>query len=200
MKRIITIQHTQSQHHNTEMLGSWTDWDLTMLGARHAENIGRKLARELAGETWKIYSSDLIRARKTVEPLATHMNAKIFLMRELREGYLGEEAIGQTKQWLKENAAPVNSFDEKPFTSAESWREFWTRITNLRNIIIADEAKHIILASHGVTLSIWQQVWRGEDIQPFNYLGLPGGVSFYTVSDTGEREIVKLNDATYMQD
>jgi broad specificity phosphatase PhoE len=42
MKKIITIQHTQSAQHINGMMGSWTDWELTDLGKEHAENIGRR--------------------------------------------------------------------------------------------------------------------------------------------------------------
>ena len=59
-KKVISIQHTQSTHHGSGMVGSWTDWDLTELGKEHAENIGRKLSLELKGQDWKIYSSDLV--------------------------------------------------------------------------------------------------------------------------------------------
>ena len=32
MKRVITVQHTQSVHPTNGMVGSWTDWDLTEFG------------------------------------------------------------------------------------------------------------------------------------------------------------------------
>ena len=47
MKSIITIQHTQAEHHLTGMIGSWTDWDLTDTGICQAENIGKKIAEEM---------------------------------------------------------------------------------------------------------------------------------------------------------
>ena len=37
MKTIITIQHTQSVHHTNEMVGSWTDWELTEKGIEQAK-------------------------------------------------------------------------------------------------------------------------------------------------------------------
>ena len=37
MKRIFTIQHTQSEHHTNGMVGSWTDWNLTDLGKQQAD-------------------------------------------------------------------------------------------------------------------------------------------------------------------
>ena len=196
MKKIITIQHTQSVHHNNGMIGSWTDWELSDLGKEHAENIGRRLSSELNGQTYKIYSSDLLRARQTVEPLSRYMGIEIKYLEKLREHNFGE-AVGKTGQWAKDNSLPVNSFDDPQFPGAETWREFWNRVTYLSREIIGDEAENIILASHGVTLSVWQQVWRGEDIQEFQYSGLPGGVSFFIINDDGERTIQRLNDSSY---
>ncbi|HII4440724.1 TPA: hypothetical protein ACY4R4_001545 [Clostridium perfringens] len=36
-----TIKHTNG------MMGSWTDWDLSELGIKQVNNIGRNLSREL---------------------------------------------------------------------------------------------------------------------------------------------------------
>jgi probable phosphoglycerate mutase len=106
-KKIISIQHTQSKHHGSGMVGSWTDWELTEFGREQAENIGRRLAEELKGQEWKIYSSDLARARQTVEPFARYMGLEINFMRELREiNNVGEIAIGKSLKWYEENAAP----------------------------------------------------------------------------------------------
>ncbi len=198
MKTIITIQHTQSVHHANGMVGSWTDWELTDLGKEQAESIGRKLSAELKGQAYKIYSSDLIRARQTAEPLAGYMGAPVEYLEKLREHNLGE-AVGKTSKWAKDNAMPVNSFDDRQFSGAESWREFWNRVSDLCREIIADEADNIILVSHGVTLSVWQQVWLGNDIKEFKYSGLPGGVSFMEINDNGDRIIRRLNDPSYVE-
>ena len=44
MKHIITVQHTQSVHRTNGMAGSWTDWDLALLGKTQADRIGKKLS------------------------------------------------------------------------------------------------------------------------------------------------------------
>ena len=49
MKRIFTVQHTQSEHHTNGMVGSWTDWNLTDLGKQQADRIAEKLKQELEG-------------------------------------------------------------------------------------------------------------------------------------------------------
>ena len=69
MRKIIVIQHCQSEHHINNMTGGWTDTPLTELGRNQAELIGLKLKRELGEERYTIYSSDLMRAKQTAELL-----------------------------------------------------------------------------------------------------------------------------------
>jgi probable phosphoglycerate mutase len=153
-------------------------------------------------QTYKIYSSDLIRAKQTIEPLAKYMGIEVEYREILREMNLGE-AVGKNKDWIKNNTNTEwnrSTFDISEFKGAETWREFWGRVSDLCRNIVADEAENIILASHGVTLSVWQQVWRGEEIQEFKYFGLPGGVSFFNINDNGKRSIQRLNDSSYMEE
>jgi broad specificity phosphatase PhoE len=42
-ENIITIQHTQVEHHVKKMVGGDTDWPLTDFGKEQAHKIGKKL-------------------------------------------------------------------------------------------------------------------------------------------------------------
>ena len=117
--------------------------------------------------------------------------------RALRECNSGE-AVGKTGEWAKANARPVKTFDDRQFSGAESWREFWNRVSDFCREIVLDEAENIILVSHGVTLSVWQPVWLGLEISAFQYRGFPGGVSFFHITENGEHITERLNDTTYM--
>ena len=196
MKNIITIQHTQSVQHTNGMMGSWTDWELTDLGKEHAENIGRKLSAELKGQGYKIYSSDLIRARQTAEPLARYMGVEVEYREKLREINFGE-AIGKSKQWARKNRLSINSIDEPEFHRAETWRELWNRVESICCDIVADEAENIILVSHGGALAVWHQGLLSFDVRG-RKIGPAGGVSFFKITDNGERIIQRLNDSSYM--
>ena len=197
MKNIITIQHTQSVQHINGMMGSWTDWELTDLGKEHAENIGRKLSAELKGQSYKIYSSDLIRARQTAEPLARYMRIEIEYREKLREINFGE-AIGKSKQWARENRVSINSIDEPEFQGAETWRELWSRVESVYRDIVADEAENIILVSHGGALAVWHQGLLDFDVRD-RKIGPAGGVSFIEINADGERSIKRLNDMSYIE-
>lgn len=47
LKKIITIQHTQSEQHLNGMIGSLKDWELTELGVKQAHNIEDKEMSEI---------------------------------------------------------------------------------------------------------------------------------------------------------
>ncbi len=57
MKTIITIQHTQSIHHINGMVGSWTDWDLSDMGKKQSENIGKNLLNEFKNRKNRKYNT-----------------------------------------------------------------------------------------------------------------------------------------------
>lgn len=70
MKKIITVQHTESIHHINGMVGSWTDWKLTNKGKEETKKIALQLKEEIQEEKFTLFSSDLIRAKQTAEPIA----------------------------------------------------------------------------------------------------------------------------------
>jgi len=198
VKNIITIQHTQSVQHTNGMIGSWTDWELTDLGKLQAQSIGRKLAAEIIGKPYKIYCSDLLRAKQTAEPLARYMGISIEFCEKLREINYGE-AVGKSKLWAKENKLLVRSFDDPEYPHAESWRAFWNRVMNLFNEIIADKAENIILVSHAGTLKVLQEILIYSELQEYTKYGSAGSVSFMEIKDNGERIIKRLNDLSYIE-
>lgn len=64
-KRIITVQHAESLHHVSGMVGSRTDWALTEEGREQAENLAVNLKKELGKVPVVIYSSDQLRTQQT---------------------------------------------------------------------------------------------------------------------------------------
>ena len=77
MKKIITIQHTQSIHHTNSMVGSWTDWELSELGIQQANKIGENLKNELNTQEIKMYSSDLLRTKQTAKIVGNYCRTYI---------------------------------------------------------------------------------------------------------------------------
>jgi len=208
MKQIITIQHTQSVHHTNGMVGSWTDWHLTDLGCEQAERIANRLLPHLKGKTWKMYSSDLLRAQETSAPLAEKLGVTPILRPELRERNLGP-AVGKSVQWLRENLEmQERTVDDRLFKAAESRRDAWNRLAPFFDEIMASEDENIILVSHGDLLSIFNAMWLGLPVEAMNSLdlfGMAGGVSFLHVAEDradpgttkGKRVIRRLSDMSF---
>lgn len=203
MKRIITIQHTQSVHHTNGMIGSWTDWDLTNLGKDQANNIGIKLKEELSKDSaYVMYSSDLKRAKQTAEIVGKHLNLKPIINEALRERNLGS-AVGKSVQWLRENqTAWEKTIDDRCIPDVESRRETWNRLEPFYNDIISSDDENIIIVSHGDTLSIFNAMWLGlkpEDLNNCDLFGFAGGVSHFIEDDNGKHIIKRLSDMSYIK-
>ena len=200
MKNIIIIQHAQSVQHTNGMVGSWTDWELTELGRKQAENIGRKLSAELIGQGYVVYSSDLMRAKQTAEPLARYLGVDIAFRKELREHNDGE-AVGKSRQWARENVLPVNSFYEPKWRGGESWGEFWNRVSGVYWEVMEINEKNIIVVAHAGTLFVWKSIWQGFEIKEFEgSSSLVGGVSFLKITGNGKQIIEQLNNSSYREE
>lgn len=210
MKNIITIQHTQSEQHINKMIGSWSDWDLTKLGVEQADRIGKRLSKELKGERYVMYSSDLLRAKHTAEIISDYLGIEPIFTDKLREFNLGE-AIGKSKEWARNNLkCPVwsgtvdwaKNMDEKPFIGAESKSEVWHRLSLFLDKILTNSEDNLIIVSHDGTLSLLYALWLRLDIKMLetcNLSGKSGGVSFLREDEEKNRIIARLNDMHYIK-
>ena len=201
MKRIITVQHTQSIHHTNGMVDSWTDWDLTELGKKQADHIGKKLSNELAGKKVVLYSSDLKRAIQTAEEIAKYLGIEPIFKQELRERNLGK-CCGKSVQWLRENIeCPENTVDDRLFSDGESRRDAWNRLKSFYDEVINSKEENIIIVSHGDLLSIWNAMYIGLPVESFYEVdihGPAGGVSHMIIGDDGKHRVRHINDMSYI--
>lgn len=201
MKTIITIQHTQSIHHINGMVGSWTDWDLSDVGKKQAENIGKNLLSEFKNYKFIMYSSDLKRAKQTAEIVGKYMKTKPILVTALRERNLGK-CCGKSVFWLRENIECIErTINDKIFSDAESRRDEWNRLFPFFQEIVNNKYKDIIIVSHGDLLSVFNSMWLGLNVESINnteIFGLSGGVSIMLENDNGKRIIKKISDMSYI--
>ncbi|MBP5414864.1 MAG: histidine phosphatase family protein [Lachnospiraceae bacterium] len=201
MKHIITVQHTQSVHHTNEMVGSWTDWDLTDLGKVQADRIGKKLCDELENKTVVMYSSDLKRARQTAQEIAKYLKVEPIFRKELREKNLGK-CCGKSVQWLRENIeCEEKTVDDRLFSDAESRRDAWNRLYPFFEEVMASEEENIIIVSHGDLLSIFNAMYLGLTVESYYQVdihGPAGGVSHMIVGDDGKHRVKHISDMSYI--
>ena len=85
LRKIIIVQHCQSEHHVNNMSGGWTDTPLTELGRKQARSVAKKVDTLIAGESFALLSSDLMRASQTAEAIAKQTGLTVELDSGLRE-------------------------------------------------------------------------------------------------------------------
>ena len=202
MKRIFTVQHTQSEHHTNGMVGSWTDWNLTELGKQQADQIAAKLKQELAGKDAVLYTSDLKRAKQTADSIADQLQIVPVVKMELRERNLGK-CCGKSVQWLRENLeCDEKTIDDRLFSDAESRRDEWNRLKPFFDHVMAEESENIIIVSHGDLLSVFNAMFLGLGVESLNsceMFGFAGGVSQMIVRDDGKRIIRQISDMSFVR-
>lgn len=208
MKRIIYIQHPQSEQHVNRMIGSWYDWDLTELGIQQAHNIAKKLSADITGDDYTIYSSDLLRTKHTAEIISSCLHTAPIYDDRIRELNLGD-AIGKSKEWAKNNlCCPVwsgtidwaSSADGRLFNGAETRRDLWNRVLRFYNEIVVPSNKNLIIISHSGTLSVLFAIWLNLSLESLDtsvIWGKSGGVSIL-LEDNGHHIISKLSDMSYV--
>ncbi|WP_322169936.1 histidine phosphatase family protein [Acutalibacter caecimuris] len=202
MKQVITIQHCQSEHHVNGMMGSWNDWELTEMGREQARRLGERLGAELAGQTVKIYSSDLKRAAQTAAPLARKLGVAVEYRQELRERSHGPESIGKTSQWFAARMGRDRYIDDRPMPGSETRRELYQRLEPLCREVLACPEDTVVLVSHGGTLMVWNTLWLGlppEAMDHCSLRGRSGGIGRFDIYDGWSRRITCLGDLTYIQ-
>ena len=188
LKKIITIQHTQAEHHVKKMIGGDTDWPLTQLGKEQANNIGKHI-KELLDFKCKsiIYSSDLLRTKQTAEIVNQYLELNIIYKQELREIKMGE-AKGKSKEWYKQNCASNDNIpliDYRPFPGAENYKELYNRLFPVIEEIIKIDYENIIVVGHGGTLVMFFLQWLKLPVEFMEKIpwASSGSVSFYSISD-----------------
>lgn len=203
MKRIITIQHTQSEHHINGMMGGWNDWELTELGKEQARRIGERLGAELAGQSVKIYSSDLKRAMQTAAPLAQKLGVEVECRQELREHNDGPSVMGKSAQWFAEHRSKVRYIDDRPLPEAETRREMYQRLKPICREVLERPEDTVVLVSHGGTLMVWNTLWLDmppEMLNQCSIRGRPGAIGEFDIYDGWCRRIIRIGDLSYIRD
>ena len=156
---------------------------------------------ELAGRSFVMYSSDLLRAKQTAEHVGKYLELEPVLKQELRERNLGK-CCGKSVQWLRENLeCQEKTVDDRLFSDAESRRDTWNRLKPLFDELMANDEENFILVSHGDLLSVFNAMFLGlevEDLNSCDMFGLSGGVSYMFVNDEGKRVVKRLSDMSYV--
>ncbi len=210
--RLYLIRHGQSAGNAEGRFGGHSATPLSELGLYQAELTAQSLAKEKIGA---IYSSDLLRAIQTAEPLAKTINQEIITTDDFRERHVGvlegltfDEA---KNQYPKDYYALVNRKISHVITNGESYRQLLNRTTRaIRKILREHRGQKVVIYSHTgaicfMTLQLLGAIHRKTynppwlvtsncGINRFEFRGR-NNIRLLTINDTRHLHQITGNDA-----
>lgn len=218
MDTLILVQHCQSMHHVNQDARLWPDErnGLTETGVRQADRVAARMRDELAARQYRVYSSDMKRAAETAEIIGREIGETPILIPELRE-FNGHLAIDR-KEAGRETGKDVTSpsveprtesddwslFDWRPFPGAETWREFYQRVSQFLDRLVTEVPDDVVplLVVHGGTLSNVVTWWLRLplDVLPERtpFAASPGSISVLRKNGHNNPIIERLNDTAHL--
>ena len=189
-KTIITVQHTESEHHLNGHAGAWGNWSLTENGRNQAFEIGKWLLNAGCADGYVMYCSDLIRTVQTAEEINKTLHLTPVMSELIREVNAGE-GNGKSWDWYDEHKIPAKDGydpDYRPFQDAESDRDLWNRLKPFYEQMISNSDEKILIVSHGCALGFLQAMFMGfefEDLAKARFSGRSGSISKFSVDNDG---------------
>ena len=163
MAVIITVQHTEAEHHLLHRIGGGHEWPLTEAGRAQAFRIGEWLRGEGCAPV-------ICGALKACD---------------------AGRGNGEPWAWYCANMAPCGPGydpDYRPFPDAESDRDVWDRLFPIYRELASCRGDGVLVVSHGTALSFLHSMLLGhalEDRAAFRCAGRSGAVSRFEASPDG---------------
>jgi probable phosphoglycerate mutase len=204
--RVLLVRHGKSQGNAERRFGGHSPTPLSELGVAQAEATARALARE--GVT-AIYSSDLLRAVQTAEPLAREAGLEIKRTQAFRERSVGrmegltfEEAA---ERHPEEYAALLRRDFEHVITGGESYRQLLDRASaELDRAIENNRGGTIAVFSHTGTICILTLHLMGAldapTLKPVWVSCANCGVTRFEIQHGGLTRLLRANDTRHLLD
>ncbi len=152
--RLYLVRHGQSDGNAEGRFGGHSPTPLSALGKQQAELTAQVLAKEKINA---IYSSDLLRAVQTAQPLAKMSDLPVIAtaaFRERKVGVLEGKTFDESKvEHPKDYYALVNRNIHHVITGGESYRRLLKRATGeLHEVLRAHQGENVVIFSHTGTI------------------------------------------------
>jgi len=204
--RILLVRHGQSQGNAERRFGGHSPTPLSELGLRQAEATARALTVE---NLTAIYSSDLLRAVQTAEPLARETKLEI-----KRTGALRERSVGRmegltfedaAEAFPEEYAALLRRDFEHVLLGGESYRQLLDRAASELDRAIAEHrGGTIAVFSHTGTICILALHLMGAldapNLRPVWVSSANCGVTRFEIQHGGLIRVLNVNDTRHLAD
>ncbi len=200
---VFLIRHGQSEGNAEGRFGGHTATPLSPRGRRQAQATAHALSSELLSA---IYSSDLIRATETAEPLATLTGLRINTTEAFRERSVGvmegltfEDAA---EKHPKQYAALLQRDFEHVLTGGESYRQLLDRAwQKLDEIVSQNRGGRIAVFSHTGTICILALHLMGAldspELKPVWISTSNCGITRFELREDGFIRVLVVNDTRH---
>lgn len=202
--RLYLVRHGQSAGNAEGRFGGHSPTPLSELGFEQARLTAEALARENINA---IYSSDLLRAVQTAEPLAKLLDLEIKThpaFRERNVGVLEGLTFDESKQaHPKDYYALVNRNIHHVITEGESYTNLLDRITvELRDIIQKHRGERVAIFTHTgalcfMTLHLVGAIHRGTKQTPW-IVTSNCGINRFEIRGPRNIRVLALNDTRHL--
>jgi len=205
-RTIFVVTHPEATHHIDGLVGGWHDSDLTARGGRDAEAIAGALGHRLAGLGVEVTTSDLRRARRTAEAIASALDTDAALDPRLREKSYGD-AEGRPQGWLDERFIPPPQVGERMahdegILGAETKAVFATRIYAAMDDILTRPTDYHVIVTHGFALTYIITAWLqipAIDVGHASFAAAPGSITTLIEDDHFyNRQVAVLADTRHL--
>jgi probable phosphoglycerate mutase len=187
LRNVYVVTHPQATHHVNGLVGGWFESDLTERGLAHAGRTAEALASRFpADAAVEVYSSDLLRARRTAEVVGCRLSVDVVLDTNLREKSYGD-AEGRPQAWLDERFVPPPAAGERMrhdegVSGAETRWDLAVRAYAALDRILQSKGEHQVVVTHGGTATF-----------------SPGGITVLRQDDRiHSRKVVHLNGIDHL--
>jgi probable phosphoglycerate mutase len=207
LRNVYVVTHPQATHHVDGLVGGWFDSDLTDHGLAHAGRIAEALAgRFPADAAVDVFSSDLLRARRTAEVVGSRLGVNVVLDTGLREKSYGD-AEGRPQTWLDERFVPPPAVGERMrhdegVSGAETRWDLAVRAYAALDRILQSKVEHQVVVTHGGTATFLLAAWIGMPIDAAGVVGFEfssGGITLLRQDDRiHSRKVVHLNGIDHL--
>jgi probable phosphoglycerate mutase len=202
--QVLLIRHGQSEGNAEKRFGGHTATPLSPLGLRQAE----ATAAAVAGESIAaIYSSDLLRATETAQPLSQLTKLEVHQTEAFRERSVGVME-GLTFQEAAENhpaqyAALLRRDFDHVLAGGESYRQLLDRAwMKLDAVLTNHTGGRIVIFSHTGTICILALHLMGAldapELRPVWISTANCGINRFEIRDDGFIRVIAINDTRHL--
>jgi len=197
---LVLIRHAQAEHHVRDITGGWTDTRLTSEGMYQSNLLAERLDEDLDGLPIHLGTSSLQRARQTASIIAQKMGVDLQIYTSLADLNNGL-AAGKTHAQAKSFAIPPSEplVDWQPYPQAETWREFFQRVSGFMDQFIILQDMPAVLVTHSANIHVIIAWWLELSIESRTHFDVvPASITVLKMGKRGEKSIERLNDSAHL--